>query len=72
MLRPVARGTPADVVQRLNRDANAALADPDVRKRLSDTGLEVAGGTAEAFDNLIRRDFDRFGKALRDAGVKPE
>lgn len=68
----VARGTPADIVQRLNRDANAVLADADVRKRLSDTGLEVAGGTAEAFDNLIRRDFERFGKALRDAGVKPE
>jgi tripartite-type tricarboxylate transporter receptor subunit TctC len=68
----VARDTPAPVVQRLNAEIAAVLAAPDVRQRLTDSGLAVAGGSPEAFGEVIQRDAIRFGKALTAAGVRPE
>ncbi len=67
---PVA--TPREVVQRLNRDLGAALAHPEVRGRLAESGVDVVGGTAEAFDELLKRDYKRFGAVLKNAGIKPE
>jgi len=68
----VPAGTPRDVVQRLNRDLQVALDQPEVRQKLAATGVDVIGGSADAFDQLIKRDYRRFGEALRKSGVKPE
>lgn len=68
----VPRATSADLVARLNREFNAILQDPDVRQRLADQGLEATGGSPEVFESLLRSDFARYGKVLREAGVKPE
>jgi tripartite-type tricarboxylate transporter receptor subunit TctC len=67
---PVA--TPKDIVQKLNRDIQWVLAQPDVAKRFADGGLEITGGTPEAFEALLKRDYAKYGKILVDAGVKPE
>ena len=68
----VRAGTPAEAIARLNRDLATALGQEDVRQKLAATGVDVIGGTAQAFDQLIKRDHQRFGEALAKAGVKPE
>lgn len=68
----VAPGTPRALVQRLNRELNAVLQLPDVRQRLENSGLQVTGGPPEDFAAILKRDYDKYGTALRAAGVKPE
>jgi tripartite-type tricarboxylate transporter receptor subunit TctC len=68
----VPTGTPRDAVNRLNRDLDAVLSTPEVRQRLSETGVDVIGGSAEAFDGLLKRDHKRFTTVLKAAGIKPE
>jgi tripartite-type tricarboxylate transporter receptor subunit TctC len=68
----VPAGTPRDIVDRLNREVLWVLEQPDVRKRFADGGLEIAGGTPEAFEALLRRDYAKYGKILTAAGVRPE
>jgi tripartite-type tricarboxylate transporter receptor subunit TctC len=55
--------TPPDVVARLNRATNEALADPAVRARLEQIGYTIAGGSPEDYVAAIRNDIARF-KAL--------
>jgi tripartite-type tricarboxylate transporter receptor subunit TctC len=64
------RGTPADIVGRLNAEFNKALRDPALRKRLADEGADPVGGTPEQFGTLIREDIPRWGKVVRDSGAK--
>ena len=67
-----APGTPRPLVERINRELNAVLEQPDVRNRMEKSGLQVSGGTPEAFAAIVRRDYDKYGAALRSAGVRPE
>jgi tripartite-type tricarboxylate transporter receptor subunit TctC len=64
--------TPRTLVERLNRELNAVLQQPEVRSRMQASGLQVTGGTPEAFSEILKRDYDKYGAALRSAGVKPE
>jgi len=66
------RATPRELVLRLNRELAAVLEQPDVRQRFADGGLEIAGGSPEAFDELLKREYAKYGRVLKDAGVKPE
>jgi tripartite-type tricarboxylate transporter receptor subunit TctC len=65
-------GTPREIVERWNREIAEALALPDVRARLTETGFEIVGGGPEVFEDRLRRDQELFGRILRDAGVKPQ
>lgn len=65
-------GTPAAVVDRLNRELNAALQQPELRERLSGLGLESGGGTPVEFQKLIASDTQRYGEAIRRMGIKVE
>jgi len=64
--------TPRDIIARLNREFAAVLAQPDIRRRLTDTGFEVVASSVEAFDDVLRRDSAKYGKILKEAGIKPE
>jgi tripartite-type tricarboxylate transporter receptor subunit TctC len=66
----VPAGTPADIVQRLNAEVVRIGALPDVRARLEAQGLSVTTSTPEAFAEVIKTDFGRWGKVVRDSGVK--
>ena len=68
----VAPATPHALVERINREMNAVLQRPDVRERFANSGLQITGGTADDFAAILRRDYDKYGVALRAAGVKPE
>jgi len=61
---------PAEVVARLNTEINKALKTPDLLKKLSDQGADVAGSTPEQFAKLIRDDIARWGKIVKESGAK--
>jgi tripartite-type tricarboxylate transporter receptor subunit TctC len=63
-------GTPADIIEMLNRETNAGLADPAIKARLADMGCMVLTGSAADFGKLIADETDKWGKVIRDAGIK--
>jgi tripartite-type tricarboxylate transporter receptor subunit TctC len=63
-------GTPKDVVARLNAEFNKALQQPDLRKRWATKAPIPMGGTPEQFAALIRDDIVRWGKVVKESGVK--
>jgi tripartite-type tricarboxylate transporter receptor subunit TctC len=64
------RGTPADIVAKLNTQINAALTDPKLRSRLAELGATPRPGTPAAFATLIARETEKWGKVIRSAGIK--
>jgi len=68
LLAPAA--TPKDVIAKLNAEFNKALKLPELGKRLGDEGADIAGGTPEEFAALIKGDIPRWGKVVKDAGVR--
>jgi tripartite-type tricarboxylate transporter receptor subunit TctC len=68
----VAPGTPPSLIARLNREFNAVLQQPEVRQRMENSGLQITGGAPEDFAAILKRDYDKYGAALRAAGVRPE
>ena len=67
-----APGTPRPILERVNRELNAVLQSADVKQRFAATGLQITGGAPEEFGAILKRDYDKYGAALRSAGVKPE
>lgn len=63
-------GTPADIIEILNRETNAGLADPAIKARLADMGCMVLTGSAADFGKLIADETAKWGKVIRDAGIK--
>ena len=68
----VPRNVPPEIVDRLNRDINASLADPKLKTRLADLGYVTIGGSAAEFGNLIAQDIDKWAKVIKFAGIKPD
>ncbi|UZE50721.1 Bug family tripartite tricarboxylate transporter substrate binding protein [Rhodopseudomonas sp. P2A-2r] len=64
------KGTPPEIVARLNAEVVRIGALPDVRARLEAQGLSVTTSTPDAFAATIRADYDRWGKVVRNAGIK--
>jgi tripartite-type tricarboxylate transporter receptor subunit TctC len=62
---------PRTIVAVLNQEVNRALTAPDVREKLAAFGLEVHTESPEYFTDVIRRDFEKWGKLARDIGFKP-
>jgi tripartite-type tricarboxylate transporter receptor subunit TctC len=64
--------TPREIIVKINRDLNTVLAQKDVRDRLHSQFYDVLPGTPEQFATLIEKDQVRFGKVIRDVGIKAE
>jgi tripartite-type tricarboxylate transporter receptor subunit TctC len=67
------KGTPKDVVAKLNAAFNAAMADPAVSKRIADQGLEPPSSdqqTPEAFAAYLKAEMDKWGAVIRESGIK--
>jgi tripartite-type tricarboxylate transporter receptor subunit TctC len=67
-----AKGTPAEVIERLNKELNAALADPKIKARLADLGGTVMPGSPQEFGSLVTAEIEKWRKVIRFAGLKPE
>jgi tripartite-type tricarboxylate transporter receptor subunit TctC len=65
-------GTPADVVQRLNREINALVQTPDTLERFERLGAEAAGGTPEQFAKTYRDEFESWKQVIQRANIKAE
>jgi tripartite-type tricarboxylate transporter receptor subunit TctC len=66
------RGTPVEIIEKLNREINAALADARVRARIADLGSIVPLGTPSDFAKLIASETEKWGEAIRAANIKAE
>jgi tripartite-type tricarboxylate transporter receptor subunit TctC len=65
------KGTPAEIVDKLNKEVNAALTDPMIQVRLADLGGAVLPGSPADFGSLIVEETDKWAKVIRFAGIKP-
>jgi tripartite-type tricarboxylate transporter receptor subunit TctC len=68
----VPKNVPAEVVDRLNREINAGLADPKLKTRLADLGYVTFGGSSAEFRNMIAHEIDKWARVLKFAGIKPD
>jgi len=65
-------GTPAAIVERMNKEIVSALQMPEVRASFQSQGSEPIGGTPERFRDYLRAEIVKYGKLVRSAGIKPE
>lgn len=63
-------GTPPAIVQRLQAEVVSALKDPVLLQRLSALGAEPAGSTPEELSRFVRSEYDKWGKVVRQAGIR--
>jgi tripartite-type tricarboxylate transporter receptor subunit TctC len=68
----VPKNTPLAIVERLNREINAGLADPQLKARLADVGGMILAGSPAEFGKLIADETQKWGKVIKSAGIKPE
>jgi tripartite-type tricarboxylate transporter receptor subunit TctC len=65
-------GTPRPIVERMNREVHAALALPDVQKRLAESGNLATPTTPDEMRSRVRTEMERWGRIIAAAGIKPE
>jgi tripartite-type tricarboxylate transporter receptor subunit TctC len=68
----VPKKTPTEIVEKLNREINAALADPKIKARLADLGGTVMVGSPADFGKFITDETEKWAKVVRAANIKPE
>jgi tripartite-type tricarboxylate transporter receptor subunit TctC len=66
------RNTPAEIIEKLNKEINAALADPKMKARISDLGNVPLPMTPTEFSKLISDDTEKWGGVIRAANIKAE
>ena len=66
------KNTPAEIVEKLNKEINAALADPKMKARLADLGATVLPGTPADFARLIADETEKWGNVIRALNIKAE
>ena len=66
------KNTPAEIIDKLNKEINAGLADPKMRARLADLGATALAGSPAEFGKLIAEETEKWAKVIKFAGIKPE
>ena len=66
------KGTSQEIIGILNREINAALADPRIKARLAELSGMIVGGPAVEFEKLIVAETEKWGNVIRKANIKPE
>ncbi len=64
------RTTPAEIIDRLNKETNAGLADAKLKARLADLGGTLIPGSPADFGKLIAEETEKWGKVIRSANIK--
>ena len=65
-------GTPAEIIDKLNQETNAALADPKIKGRLAESGGKVLAGSPADFGKLIADETEKWGNVIRALNIKAE
>ena len=68
----VPRGTPPEIIERLNREVNAGLAQPDIRARLADVGTVPMVLSAAEFKAYVAAEAAKWDRVVKIAGIKPQ
>lgn len=68
----VPKNTPADVIDLLNKEINAGLADPRIRARIVELGGTVVGGSPAEFATILAEATEKWAKVIKSAGIKGE
>jgi tripartite-type tricarboxylate transporter receptor subunit TctC len=66
------RGTPQPIIDQLNGAMNKMVQEAEMKKNLDAQGMVPSGGTPAKFGERIRKDYDRWLRVVRKAGIKPE
>jgi tripartite-type tricarboxylate transporter receptor subunit TctC len=66
------KNTPAEIVDKLNKEINAALADPKMKAKLADLGGAMPPGSPADFGKLIAEETEKWGKTIKFAGIEAE
>ena len=70
LFAPVA--TPREIITRLNAEAVGALSGAEVKERMAGQGLFVVANTPEQFAAFLKTEIPKWGKIVKDAGIKPQ
>jgi len=65
------RNTPTEIIDKLNMEINAALADPTFKARLTDMGIRVLAGSPAEFGTLLTEETEKWGRVVKFADIKP-
>jgi tripartite-type tricarboxylate transporter receptor subunit TctC len=65
-------GTPATIVHKLHLETVKVLAQPDLRAKFADLGLEVIGTSPDEFAAVIKSEIPRWAKLIKELGIKPD
>ena len=66
------RNTPAEVIDKLNKEINAVAADPNMKARLDGLGVDPMSMTSAEFGKFIADETEKWGKVIRAANIKAE
>jgi tripartite-type tricarboxylate transporter receptor subunit TctC len=66
------KATPAEIVEKLNKEINAGLADPKLKARLADVGGDVLALSPADFGRLIAEETEKWAKVVKFANIKPD
>jgi tripartite-type tricarboxylate transporter receptor subunit TctC len=66
------KNTPVEIIDRLNKEINAGLADPKINARVADIGGTVLAGSPADFRKLIADETEKWGKVVKSSGAKPD
>jgi tripartite-type tricarboxylate transporter receptor subunit TctC len=68
----VPKNTPADIVEKLNKEINAALADPTIKARLADLGGTALAGSPDEFGKLLADETEKWAKVVKFSGARAD
>jgi tripartite-type tricarboxylate transporter receptor subunit TctC len=66
------KATPAEIIDKLNKEISAGLADPNMKAQLADLGGTVLAGSPADFGKLIADETEKWAKVVKFAGLKPD
>lgn len=64
-------GTPKEITLRLNQEINRAMMSPEIKEQMVQYGLQVVNESPEYFTKVLKADYDRYGKLVKDIGYQP-
>lgn len=66
----VPKGAPTEIIDNLNREIDAGLADPEIRSHLADLGATVIAGSPDDFGKLVAEETEKWGRVIRAANIR--
>ena len=68
----VPKNTPAEIIDKLNKEMNAVLADPKSKARFAELGASLLPGSPADFGRLLADETEKWGKVVKFAGARPD